>query len=568
MITTKPFNGVYVKYDGQDAILGFSTKPQEARARFLLDMKRGDGAFELTETPHFKTIGPMLDVSRGKVMTVEAVKRFMDQIQKLGLNMLMLYTEDLFELKEYPQFGYQRGRYSLDELRELDRYAVELGIELIPCIQTFGHLDKFLRTPEGRKLKDNTSVIMAGEEATYDFIEAELKAIRSAFTTDRIHLGMDETFGLGRGNYMDKHGYRDPEDIYQEHLARVLKISEKYFKNAMIWSDMIFHQNGKNYDMEHPLNQSIVDKTPNVDLVFWEYGKESYDYYKAIIDDHNRFKGNTAFGGGIWSWNGLIPNFDFTLKTTKPALEACIDGGVQTVIATMWVSGGAGADYDQALPGLAAFSEYCYKGKACTDADIFAAANHLAGLNEPLARAISAVYLGMRSASGISNALVYGEPLMDHLHSDIDFAQAAATYTEAKQTINRYPDYKHHDFYDLFYTIAIEKATLFSALYPAYRSGDRQKLQELTDRIPALLETYRRFYKAFKSLWRKDYKPYGIENYTLLFGGAMQRLEDVQETLQLYLNGQLPAIGELEEERIPFTHSNWRAAASFMACNQ
>ncbi|MBQ7090766.1 MAG: beta-N-acetylhexosaminidase, partial [Clostridia bacterium] len=125
-LTTKHFDGVYIEYDGTNAVLGFSTKPQEARARFLLSMKQNEGAFTLTEKPHFQTVGPMLDTSRGKVMTVEGVKRFLDKIQKLGLNMLMLYTEDLFEVEGYPQFGYQRGRYTLEELRELDRYAASL----------------------------------------------------------------------------------------------------------------------------------------------------------------------------------------------------------------------------------------------------------------------------------------------------------------------------------------------------------------------------------------------------------------------------------------------------------
>ena len=566
-LTTKHFDGVYIEYDGTNAVLGFSTKPQEARARFLLSMKQNEGAFTLTEKPHFQTVGPMLDTSRGKVMTVEGVKRFLDKIQKLGLNMLMLYTEDLFEVEGYPQFGYQRGRYTLEELRELDRYAASLGIELIPCIQTFGHLEKYLRTPEGSRIKDNTTVLMAGEEETYAFIEAELKAIRSAFTTNRIHLGMDETYGMGLGNYLEKNGYRNPAELYREHLTRVLEISKKYFEKPMIWSDMLFHQNGKNYAEDYDPTQEFVDKTPAVDLVFWEYGKESYRFYKHAIDQHNRFKGDTVFGGSVWTWNGLTPNFDFTLKTTKPALEACIDGGVQTVIATMWVSGGAGADYDQAIAGLAAFSEYCYKGKACTDADIFAAAKHLTDVDERLARAISAVYLGKRSASAISNALLFGEPLMDFMMTDIDFNKAIPAYTEARRIINSYPDYQYREFYDLFYASAIGKATLYAKLYPAYRAGDRQVLAELTAQIPALLENYHRFYKLFKSLWYRDYKPQGIENYTLLFGGTMQRLEDARERLQGYLDGTLFTLEELEGERLAFTHKNWRTATSFAAYN-
>ena len=83
-------------------------------------------------------------------------------------------------------------------------------------------------------------VLLAGAEQTYEFIEAELATMRKAFRTDRIHLGMDETYGLGLGNYLKEHGYRDSGEIYREHLAKVLKLCAKYFRRPMIWSDMLF----------------------------------------------------------------------------------------------------------------------------------------------------------------------------------------------------------------------------------------------------------------------------------------------------------------------------------------
>lgn len=59
--------------------------------------------------------------------------------------MMMLYTEDTYEVEGYPTFGYMRGRDSPAELRAIDDYAASLGIEVIPWIQTLGHLLKFTR---------------------------------------------------------------------------------------------------------------------------------------------------------------------------------------------------------------------------------------------------------------------------------------------------------------------------------------------------------------------------------------------------------------------------------------
>ena len=182
------FDGVLVRYDGKDAEIGYTTVPQKMRAQTILAMKteKSRAPFTVEEHPVFDLCGPMLDVSRGGVMTVEAVCRYLDKTAALGMNMLMLYTEDTYEVKEYPTFGYLRGRYTIEELRAIDDHAAALGIEVIPCIQTLGHLLKFTRW--GKVPTDVPGVLLPGDEAVYRFIDAELRAIRAAFRSRRIHL--------------------------------------------------------------------------------------------------------------------------------------------------------------------------------------------------------------------------------------------------------------------------------------------------------------------------------------------------------------------------------------------
>jgi len=73
----------------------------------------------------------MLDCSRNAVMNINALKNYIDIITKFGYNSLMLYTEDTYEIEGEPYFGYLRGRYSREELKEIDCYATSKGIELI-----------------------------------------------------------------------------------------------------------------------------------------------------------------------------------------------------------------------------------------------------------------------------------------------------------------------------------------------------------------------------------------------------------------------------------------------------
>ena len=84
----------------------------------------------------------MLDCSRGAVLKVSAVKQLINALQKMGYNVLELYTEDTFEVEGEPYFGYLRGRYTGAEIKEMDAYAAAHGIELIPCIQTLAHFNR------------------------------------------------------------------------------------------------------------------------------------------------------------------------------------------------------------------------------------------------------------------------------------------------------------------------------------------------------------------------------------------------------------------------------------------
>jgi len=81
--------------------------------------KNGEAAFTEEETVQFDHNGSMVDSSRNCVMSVEAVKAWIRMQASVGMNTLMLYTEDTYEVPGYPYFGALRGRYTAEELNEL-----------------------------------------------------------------------------------------------------------------------------------------------------------------------------------------------------------------------------------------------------------------------------------------------------------------------------------------------------------------------------------------------------------------------------------------------------------------
>ena len=119
----------------------------------------------------FKTLGIMLDVSRNMVMTVDHLKMWFRRLALAGCNLIMLYCEDTYELEDEPLFGYMRGAYTIEEIRELDNYAKNLGIELVGCIQTLGHLSQILRWNNFAEVKDTESVLLVDHPGTYELID-------------------------------------------------------------------------------------------------------------------------------------------------------------------------------------------------------------------------------------------------------------------------------------------------------------------------------------------------------------------------------------------------------------
>ena len=166
--------GLHIDWQGGAARITAEDENALCRGVFLLTqaVRAGRKALRVDQERHFASCGAMIDMSRNGVFTVDAVKRTLDRMACLGMNVLMLYTEDTYEVPEYPRLGYLRGRYSQSDLKAIDDYADALGIELVPCIQTLGHMQQFLQWPENGVLSDQPDVLLADDEAAYRLIEA------------------------------------------------------------------------------------------------------------------------------------------------------------------------------------------------------------------------------------------------------------------------------------------------------------------------------------------------------------------------------------------------------------
>ena len=501
--------------------------------------------------------GVLLDCSRNAVMKPDRIKGFIRILEKLGYNCLQLYTEDTYELDDEPCFGYLRGRYTKAELKDLDAFGKAHGVELIPCIETLGHLEKIFEWSEYADINDCDGVLLAEEEKTYRLIEKMFSTCAECFSSKRINIGMDEAHRLGLGKYLDKHGYENRFDIFLRHLDQVTKIAKRYGYTPSIWSDMFFRIafRGEYIREDGELPEEIVRKVPEgVALAYWDYFSADEKTYEKMLDKHLSFHRPVWFAGGAIKSCGFHAANAISLDRLGKSLKACLANGIENVLITLWSDGGAECPPAAVLPALTYASE-CVKGNF-----------------------------------GVENAKekferVFGENWDDFLLCDLtgtDLPRQDDIGTGAKEML--YSDYfcgrfqnfvsdtgverKMYAKYAEKFETAAKRSKNFVRLFEFYRdlsrvlsvkydlgylsrkyylAGDREALRGLLPSYQKTAELLEEFLVSFEKQWFHDNKPFGFETHEIRLGGVLRRTKSCKRRIEDYLEGRAESIPELEE---------------------
>ncbi|MBQ8583090.1 MAG: beta-N-acetylhexosaminidase [Clostridia bacterium] len=531
----------------------------------LVERARTSSEFDITEDGFFETVSTMIDASRCAVPTVKTAKRLLDYLAVMGYGMMMLYTEDVVELADKPYFGYMRGRYTVADLREIDDYAYVYGIEVIPCIECYGHMEKYLIWPEAAPIKDTAGVLLAREEKTFEFVELLISTVSSAFRSKRIHIGMDEAWDMGRGAFLDKHGYVPPFDIFNEFMERLIGITNKYGLTPMMWSDMYFRISNKNGDGYYEEDIEIPDwvkaKIPEeVELVFWHYG-EKHECDDYMLRKHNDLGRKVIYAGGSWGWIGHFPEHNYTMSTTRFSLNACRNNNVREAMLTVWCNDNAECDTFANLFDLSYFAELCYN-KDVTEAELKARFEACTGGSYDAFYAMSYYHNDFerqkeheRYSTRFLGKPLFWQDILEGLYDSHLFEKKMSDhYAYARELMKGYSGGEWGYLYD--YAVAVfdylaKKTEIAELLYPAYKAGDRATLKKIADELlPALREATDKVHKEHKRTWHHTYKAIGWANLDVRYGGVKERCDTAAWMINSYLSGELDSIEALEEDRL------------------
>ncbi len=545
-----------VESDGTRVRLTWAEPIQFYRALSLIPLPLAPCSIQ--ERPRFASSGVMFDCSRNAVLKPGAVRMFLRRMALMGLNLAMLYTEDTYEVPEQPFFGYKRGRYTYDELKALDDYGALFGIELCPCIQVLGHLKRVLHWPAFHALRDNAEVLLADVDETYELIDQMLRAASAPFRSRRIHIGMDEAYGVGLGEHLARFGYEDPRAVIGRHLSRVLDIADKYGLKPMMWSDMYFHLDGGGYHSENmPSEKAIAAVDKRVSLVYWDYYHAKEEQYAWALKKHAVFGVPTVFAGGLWTWPGPAPAYPLAIENTVAGLTACMKADVDTVLATAWGDNGAECNLQAALLGIQLYGEMTYTG--AYDPDALAArfrrccgADAQAFLDLSRLNYTPEIKNLPSDPANLCKFMLWQDPLVELFEADTEGYHLAEHFASLVPLYAQYE--QENPTYGLlfrFYT-ALARALALKCVWhenaaKAVRAGDRAMAGKLADGVPETIEAFKALRHIWRKLWESTNKPNGFEVIEVRLGGIMARLATAEDKMRDFADGAVDDIPELTE---------------------
>ena len=518
----------------------------------------------------YKVFGALICCSGVGIMKPERVKRFIDHLSKMGYNYLELCTDDTYKIEDEPYFGYLRGGYTKDEIRDMDAYARSKGIELVPAIQTLAHQTNLVKLPHYADIVDIDNILLVDEPKTYALIEKMFKTLRECYSTHHVNIGFDEAHKLGRGRYLDKHGYVNHFDLLLRHLNRVVEIAKKYGFDVHMWSDMFYRLYNKTYNAGFAggyyskevihLPDDILSKIPdNVGMTLWMY--ENLDaYYEPMIVSHKiDFKDFWYAGVAGFTANGYAPFNKCVIRSMKLAMEQVIKHNVQKVILTIWDDDGKDCPYENALPSLYACRQFAdgnfdmekikkgFKKLFNVEFDDFLKHDLInkSKKNPDMLKCVNAC-----KSLLFNDCFVGWKDGMLKEEYPIDYK----SYTrELEEILPRMGEFKYLTEVLIALSRVLElKYDLGLRTRKAYQDGDKAALKNLLPDYEEAAKRVKIFREKFRYAYMLENKPYNWEVHEIRLSGLYGRIMDCRDRLKEYLDGKVDSIPELSEEILPY----------------
>lgn len=280
----------------------------------------------------FAVRGFHLDL-RVQVMKMPALKKFAKQLHDGGVNALIMEWEATYPFENHPlipnQFAYTR-----EEVREFVDYCENMGIDVIPLQQSFGHVEYILRHYRYKDLredqKDYSQINPLKEKEAKALFTDLYKDLISTHKSEYIHIGGDETYLLGHSKESQaKVAAVGKGRLYGDYIKLLCQLVVELGKKPVVWADIA---------MKYPdALQGIPKETVFID---WNYGWD--------VDMFGKHSNLLQSGYEIWGApslrshpdNYFLTQWEKHFKNIHDFIPLARQFGYKGMIMTSWSTSG------------------------------------------------------------------------------------------------------------------------------------------------------------------------------------------------------------------------------------
>ena len=277
----------------------------------------------VSDWPRFAYRGTMVDISEGQILRVGEIERQIDLMARLKMNQFYLYNELSIALDGLPPAA-PGARMSKDDVRRIVTYARRRHIDVVPCLELYGHLHDLFRREEYSALAD----FPHGVEFNPENPEVQALLRRWAdeymemFPGPFVHVGFDETWQLRQAA---THKAGSPEQYFLEQLRNVSQLFMARGKTVMAWGDMM---------VKYP---EIIPQLPRGTIaIAWCYDSHPDPEYKKWIEPLSNHGQPLFVAPGIHGWVEIAPDYALTFDNIDTILAAGAHKGALGVMNTVW----------------------------------------------------------------------------------------------------------------------------------------------------------------------------------------------------------------------------------------
>jgi hypothetical protein len=320
----------------------------------------------IRDWPDFARRGVMLDISRGRVPKLETLLDLAEKLSDFKINELQLYTEHTFAYRKYKSVWQSWGALTAKEIQILDARCRELGIDLVPNQNSFGHLRYFLEHPKLKKLAElsapyedaskefvrRPSTLAPNNPGTIPFLRGLYDELLPNFSSPFFNIGGDETWDLGRGQSKKLCEAKGKGRVYFDFIKKLHREVAGRKKKMMFWGDIVLKYPqllpelaALGTPVSDPASSLRLPKyagseTGAPTLIALNWGYEANHPFDAEAAQFAKAKIPFYVCPGTSTWQTLIGKHDNALANLRAAAKAGKKSGAAGYLICDWGDGG------------------------------------------------------------------------------------------------------------------------------------------------------------------------------------------------------------------------------------